>query len=540
MKAKILTLAVLLSCGAAMAQTEYDALKLGQTDIVGTARYMGMAGAFGALGADPSAVRDNPAGLGVYRKSELTGTMSMLLQDAVGTWGNVNMKSDMYNLGFNNFALTLAVPSWRGETGVEGGLITSNFSFSYNKLRDFNRVARIKGSKDYNSLTNYIATNTRGLTGYDLIAVNNANEKYDPYFADKIIPWQSILAFNGYLINETFANSGIWTSALNETAYYNSNTNVAPSYLLREQGAIQEYAFSWGGNFSNKFFLGASLNLRSLNYQMDAKYSEEFPLGSDGEFGGSMDLSNSIKSKGAGVNFNIGAIFIPVDFIRLGFAVHTPTIYSIKDSYFSSLEYEVNTDINATNQIVYQKGKTSTPDASLDYQLQSPLKLNASAAVIVGQQGLISAEYELANYSGMKLANDQGDITVYNDENDRIGANLNNVRTIKIGGEYRLTENFSLRAGFANMSSATGLEVTKTLNNERYRSYRADNELLRHNRTDYFSLGLGYREANWYIDFAYFNKKIDETFVAFNDISPKTASLITNNNNIVVTLGVRF
>lgn len=537
MKTKILALAVLLSSGAVVAQTEYDALKLGQTDIVGTARYMGMAGAFGALGGDPSAVKDNPAGLGVYRKSELSGTMNMMLQDATGTWGNVDIKSDMYKLGFNNFALTLAIPSWRGETGVEGGLVSSNFSFAYNKLRDFNRVARINGSKEHGSLSHFIAKNTKGLTGYDMIAVDDANEKYDPYFAEKFIPWQSLLAFNGYLINETTANSANWYSALNENSYYNANKNIAPSYLLREQGAIQEFAFSWGGNFSNKLFLGASLNIRSLDYQMNTKYYEEFPLGSDDEAGGFMDLYNSIQSKGTGVNFNLGAIFVPVDFIRLGFAVHTPTIYSIKDSYFSYLEYEVNTDINDEDKIVFQKGKTSTPETSFDYQLQTPLKLNASAAVIVGQQGLISAEYELANYKGMKLADDQGDITDFDIKNDRIGANLNNVRTIKIGGEYRLTENFSLRGGFANSSSAMSLGATKTLKNERY---RADNELLKHNRTDYFSLGLGYREANWYIDFAYFNKNIEETFLPFNDATVTAGKLITNNNNILVTLGVRF
>jgi len=55
-------------------------LKISDNDIIGTARYSSMAGAFGALGGDPSAIKDNPAGLGIYRKSELTLTADALMQ----------------------------------------------------------------------------------------------------------------------------------------------------------------------------------------------------------------------------------------------------------------------------------------------------------------------------------------------------------------------------------------------------------------------------------------------------------------------------
>ena len=77
---------VVLNCTLMIAQTEIDALKYVQTDINGTARYMGMAGAFGALGGDASAIKDNPAGLGIYRKSELVGSMNVMMQNSTSNW----------------------------------------------------------------------------------------------------------------------------------------------------------------------------------------------------------------------------------------------------------------------------------------------------------------------------------------------------------------------------------------------------------------------------------------------------------------------
>ena len=90
MKKKILTIAIILNCSFIMAQTEFDALKVVQSDINGTARYMSMAGAFGALGGDASAIKDNPAGFGIYRSSEMTGTLNLMVQNSNSIWNATN------------------------------------------------------------------------------------------------------------------------------------------------------------------------------------------------------------------------------------------------------------------------------------------------------------------------------------------------------------------------------------------------------------------------------------------------------------------
>ena len=62
----------LLNCQLSAAQ---DVQRFAERQIIGTARYVGMGGAMTAIGGDPSAVIDNPAGLGLYRRSEIALTI---------------------------------------------------------------------------------------------------------------------------------------------------------------------------------------------------------------------------------------------------------------------------------------------------------------------------------------------------------------------------------------------------------------------------------------------------------------------------------
>ena len=61
----------------AYAQNEQDALRYSQNKLFGSARVQGAGGAFGALGADASAVAINPAGIALYRRNELSGSLAV-------------------------------------------------------------------------------------------------------------------------------------------------------------------------------------------------------------------------------------------------------------------------------------------------------------------------------------------------------------------------------------------------------------------------------------------------------------------------------
>ncbi len=517
MKRNILTIAVIFSSLLVMAQTSIDALKLVENDINGTARYISMAGAFGALGGDPSAIKDNPAGLGIYRRSEFTGTLNAFIQQTKSDWNGVKASDDMYKLNTNNLSLILAIPTWRRENGTSG-LLNSNWAFNYNRVKNFNRSLNAKSGLSNSSMTDYMAYFTGGLTGEDMSWTND----YEP-FDNLQIPWISLLAYNGYLINERSENSGIWDPLLND------GEKVTPNYVLQEKGYVDEYSFGWSGNFSNKFFLGATVNLRSIEYQVNSVYSESFGGG------GSLSLANDYLTRGSGFNVNLGAIFVPVDFMRVGLSLHSPTIYTLNEDYYAKLNYDAGPGA---------VGWIATPtDGYSDYKIQSPLQYDISVAFIAGTKGLLSAEYSSSNYSGTRLMNIKGSAKEFSVENDGMRDMMNSARTIKVGGEYKLTDNFAIRAGYANTSSPTKPNAAKVM---RDNTIRTDTEYFLRNRTDYLSAGFGYQESNWHIDFAFMNKIQDENFYPYNskslgdNLAVTPASIITSNKNLVVTLGFKF
>ena len=87
----------------AMAQAAVDAYQLSHSDLRGTARFMSMGGAFTALGGDMSTLNQNPAGIGIYRSSEIGLTLNLNFQSATTEAQGVKMTDDHTKFTFNNF-----------------------------------------------------------------------------------------------------------------------------------------------------------------------------------------------------------------------------------------------------------------------------------------------------------------------------------------------------------------------------------------------------------------------------------------------------
>ena len=80
MKAKYLLIASALTTLPGFAQETYENEKLTGSDLNGTARYVGMGGAMEALGADISTMQSNPAGIGLFRRSQVTISGGLVMQ----------------------------------------------------------------------------------------------------------------------------------------------------------------------------------------------------------------------------------------------------------------------------------------------------------------------------------------------------------------------------------------------------------------------------------------------------------------------------
>ena len=134
-----------------MAQSSVDAYNLSQTELRGTARFMSMAGAFTALGGDLSTLNQNPAGIGIYRGSEIGFTLDINMLNTKssgipGGYSDSKTHVDVNNVGYIG-------------TYNTGSSLMQTFSWgiSYGRQKSFERVFRGGGIPLETSLSNYVA-----------------------------------------------------------------------------------------------------------------------------------------------------------------------------------------------------------------------------------------------------------------------------------------------------------------------------------------------------------------------------------------------
>jgi len=513
MKKGILALIALLNGTLLMAQAEFDALKFIQPDINGTARYMSMAGAFGALGGDVSGIKDNPAGLGIFQKSQVVATGNFSIQNTTANWYNIQSTDNLSKIGYNNFSGVYVLPLKKGED--EKGLLNCNFSFSYNRLKNFNRKMTIKGQSNMSSLADYIDASSENIdiSKIDLGDIEDLENIKATDLYNSGMPWLYLLAINCGVLTE----QGTSTLGPSET--------VIPSYSLTEKGYIDEYSLSCAANYSNFIYLGATANIQAINYTAISKYSEVYSVE------GNLNLLDTISTKGKGISFNIGTIISPLKFLRVGLSVHTPTLYALTDIYHATLK---------KNDTI----STSAPEGTNKYKLSNPMQLSASIAYLLGEKAKISIEYDYNIATGTKLMDEKGIVQDSGFVNLRMNEKYNNIYTVKFGGEFNINDNISVRAGYAFSNNATKPEEEiQPAKMSRYYS-RTDTEYFLHNSTNYITFGLGYHKANWSVDIAYMNRTIKETFYPYdsNYMASKIqeAKLTTLNNNLAVTFGYKF
>ena len=528
MKKTIFLLAILFNFTFISAQImEMDILKFVQPDINGTARYTSMAGAFGALGGDASAIKDNPAGLGVYRRSDFTATLNILTQSAKATWAGYDGKNHQYNAKFDNLSYVIAYPTWSQKTGLNTGLLYSNFSFSFNRLKNFDRNLIINGGEFEVSMSDYMAH-----------LANNASNSNMSYENDRVA-WLSVLGYDAYLINEVLnsENKKEWQPELRD------GERTIPTYNLKERGSVDEYSFAWSGNISNRLYLGMSLNLQTIDYLVYSTYNENFVGANDYYF----TLRNEFSMSGYGCNVKMGAIYQPADFVRLGLSFQTPTRFLMSDTYNPSIDYSLYSlalDKNG-KEIGMVDGKDIRPEDNdgrlmtgfSDYKMKNPMQWNASAAYFFGKKGLLSTEYVYNALGNAMLYDTDNSTDGFERQNNNMNNVLQSMHTIKIGAEYRATDNVSLRAGLATTTTATKQDAVKEMFSN---TLRTDSEFFRHTGTNYITAGIGYRERYWYFDFAYMHKQLNESFMPYDTNALEAAEVTTSNNNFVATFGFRF
>ncbi len=531
----------------AAAQSSIDALTLSDTELRGTSRFMSMAGAFTALGGDLSTLTQNPAGIGVYRGSDvaLTLDLSFLSNKSSNIPGGATMNNTHFDANTIGYVGTM-------NFGSNSVMSTFSWGVSYNRLKSFTRNYRGSGIPLQTSMSNYIALMSDGIDPENMISKSG----YDPY-QDSQINWMNILAFNGAITTPTIVtdNAGKVTDIYYDGLFQydvpaqDGNpaipaTTGTAGFKVRERGYADEYNIAFGGNLANVVQWGLDLGITDLTHEQWNSYDEALQganIRAGNEYydvieEGDCDwqIDNWKKTTGTGFNLKFGLILKPVQELRIGVAVHTPTWYSMTTSYNANLTY------GGSNRVQRDRG---TNTAVYDWNLRTPWKLMFGLAGVIGGRGIISADYEYSAYDKMHTSDSYGDFDDYNDD---IATYFRATNTLRLGAEFRVTPQFSLRLGYSyassNVKSDTAdnnLEIYTSGTNLGYTFNQSSN---------YVTAGLGYRTGGFYVDMAYVNRQRTSTyhcFTPFQDydglwtLAPQ-AKIKENANQLALTVGYKF
>ena len=524
----------------------YEALTFSENTYYGTARSTAMGNAFTALGGDLGGISINPAGSAVANYSQITITPSLniAVSTAQGTkWnGEANgferrMKNSSTRFTLPNIGFTLNYDTHRtsGVTGISVGFMVNGTGY-------FNDNMIARGTNANTSFMGALAYNTSGWDVGELTmsdAYNSSNA-----------PWESIAGWEAGLIS-LYGLSDSEYIGTSENYYIDKDNNyiirqagtLDQNYGRQQSGSKYDYLINLGLNFSDRFYFGVNLGITSLNYAyrdwiteiaqdpslFQITYLNEDNTESVTNFT-DMNFSYRYNASGVGVYGKFGFIARPFAGLRIGGAIQTPTSTVIKEFWsYSAASYYTDSQYNASSD---------SPEGQYRYRVISPFRFNVGLAYTFGNFGLISADYEMCDYSGMRLKETETNDNSYYDDgvNADIREYMGASHMFRAGLEIKPAAAFAIRAGY-----------TLTTSPERY--YENDvRQPVKANRNS-FSAGLGFSSSgSFFADLAFrATKYADEYIYPYSDYilgedyfpSPE----ILNRKwmyDVMLTIGFRF
>ena len=494
---------------SASAQDVLEAYNLSNMNAQATARSIGFGGALGSVGGDFGAVSVNPAGLGIYRSSEISFTPSIKINSSASQYLTENSNDNNTKANINHFSVVFNNAP-KGKRYDRHAWKSVSFAMGMNRLADFNH--------NYN----YTGANYSGSASQAFEADANKDT------INVSIPGRlAYTGFESYLIN-------------GYQSHYNTVVPFAQGIQqlnnVTERGGITEYSLSLGGNYKEKLLTGISVGIPFMDYRSTAEYSETIlpKVTNNPEQFQSFTYHNALNISGGGINAKFGAIYNVTNFFRVGGAFHTPTIYSIKEFSDYGIVTKINgriTDISTDNYL---------PRTNFDYSFISPYKAILSATFILKKFGFITADYEYVAYNTMHYSYPKGFDSATGTSYDYQAALMNksirntyrSVTNLRLGAEIKLTKFFMIRAGVGyygnpyNASSVSGEHID-------------------------ISGGLGLRTRHFFADLGMVSSLYSFTEQPYNNIDYNyvrsgppapfpTAKIDQRVNNIALTIGTKF
>ena len=509
MKKLFLTTVIsILTMLSLFAQNEMDALRYSMIQNGGTARFTSMGGAFGALGGDFSVLSLNPAGLGIYRSSEITITPSIGYQSIESSlFGNTD-EDLKYNFNLNNIGVVFAIPV--GSQTDAGGWKFVNLGFGLNRHNNFNSRWAIEGFNTNNSLMTSFLEQAMQEAGID----NPSDFPSGFNWYENLEPFTTRLAWETLLL-DTLDGSIIIDMANDK---FDEGKGILQRQTMNTSGSIRELVISIGANYSDIIYLGATIGLPTVSYEQSSTFFEAdiSEKGQLAPYFNELTYRNRFKTTSTSTGFNIkmGGIVRLGSVVRLGAAIHTPSFFKLEDIYNADMTSNLRFD----NQN-YEYFSEPEKEGKTKYEINTPLKMIGSLGLVLGTTGLFSVDYEYIDYTKARLRSDD---YMFSTENNMIRNTLAAQHSIRAGGEFKLNP-LVLRAGYAYYSSpfATGNDGKRNV----------------------LSAGFGIRGNSYTLDFAYAYSIYSEDYALYVLENAARSPIVQRDysaSTFMLTLGWRF
>ncbi len=510
---------------ANLTQTQYQ---------YGTARSMSMGGALSSVGADASVMATNPAGLGLYRRSELTFTPMITSQKSVNSAMDYQ---DNTRVPFN--VANLSIVSSVNLANSGGGLLGLSFGIGYNRVADLNYNTSFFSSSmgARSSIAQFFSDqlNDSGVSLSQLQGEKNPNWNDSNLTTDI---WGAVL---GYKVGLADWSDGIgWNPG-----WIGDGADVGHFMNIQSKGRVDEFDFSMGANVGNKLYIGATLGVQTLVQRIYYDYTEDYlydPNGIPNDYElNYAHYNQAIMMNGVGVNFKFGLIYRPVESLRLGVAVHTPTAFAVDREYQALAASSVrvytddpapgiNTDTNGNSSFGPETSPLLEDYGDYGWSFTAPTRMIFGASYAIGNRAILSFDYQRDWYNKMRMRSAPTGVDIYSYE-QRTEIYYRATNTYKAGAEFWLMPSVALRLGYGLTDSMVASE------NFEYAPASPVAEKIQ-----YFSAGLGFNFTKTFsMDLAYMHQTTKYTdFQLYGTYSAPIYSFDIVRQNFVVSTTLRF
>lgn len=404
----LLFISLICLSATVLGQNFNDALRLSDPGLGANARALGMGNAYNAISDDYSAVYYNPAGLGLIKRMEFSGSITY---DNFGnnvTFFNNETKDSKSSFSFTQFGFVFPLPTVRGSMVLGVG---------YSRSKTFNSVMAFDG---------FNTTNTSKI--------------------------QHLVGFNDPLPWELYLSEG---SSGNQSTIINGRLNQSGS--IKQEGSIDKWSFSWAFEAAQGLFVGATLNLHSGDFESNNNYYEDdtrdvydnnllIVSGQESTRGFlSFGMNDIIKWDLTGWDFKLGMLYNYRNLARYSFSVKFPSFYTVEEDYFVDGYSEFGPSFNNVNSYY---DFDPPVEAEYSYDIRTPFEFSGGMAFSV-KPFVLSGDITLIDYTQMEFTDGLTDEFERQNLNAEIEDLMTTVVNFNLGAEWNLNRlNTRFRAGF--------------------------------------------------------------------------------------------